>query len=202
MMPISRERVLALLERWKPIGYEKTADGAELIGRVPHVAPLAWFHELFPSLDSEGEAMLEATVPGFASSRVGEILREFNGCILFSTNLYMLGRRTSYDRSGSVHQPWDMYTSNVLERRYEVPSGALLIGGSNCLPTGVTIVETKDRRAEAYDRMKPYRKLFEWASVDAWLLAEIDRLRGLFDDQGRLAVPKEELARFDMGMPH
>jgi hypothetical protein len=178
--------MLALLERWKPLGYEEMPDGAKLIGRVPHVAPLAWLHEVFPPLDLEDEEALVANVPGFASSRVREILREFNGCNLFSSELFLLGQCTSYDRSGSVHEPWSIYDTNVLDQNDEVPPDALIIGGSNGLPDGVTMIETRDRRVEAYDCMSPYRKLFEWASVDQWLFAEINRLGKLFDDQGRL----------------
>ena len=200
-MEITRKSVLALLEHWKRFGCERTNDGADLIGRALHVAPQAWLHQIFPPLNFAGERKLAADVSGFASSRAREVLREFNGCILFSSNLYLLGRRTSYDRSGSVHQPWDIYSSNALNQHHEVPSGALVIGGSNCLYHGVTITETEDRRVEAYDRVSPYRKLFEWASVDDWLFAEIGRLARLFDDQGRLIAP-DELARFDMGWSH
>ena len=105
-------------------------------------------------------------------------------------------------------QPWDMFDSNVSGREGEVPSGALIIGGSNCLYDGVTMIETEDRRVEAYARRSLIRqlfvgrrKLFEWPSVDAWLFAEINRLTTLFDDRGRLIAP-EELARFDLGARH
>lgn len=211
-MRIARNSILALLERWKPIGHEVARDGADLIGRVPHVAPLAWFHHVFPPLSLDGDQRLAADIPGFASSRVREVLREFNGCDLFSTNLYLLGQRTSYARDGSVHQPWDIYTDNVLDQHDEVPEDTLIVGGSNCLSDGVTTVETRDGRVEAYacasrpfrKRLRrlagrPYRKLFEWASIDDWLLCEINRLSKLFDDQGRVVAP-DDLARFDMGV--
>lgn len=41
------DRVVTQIESYEPLGARVLDDGARLIGHVPHVAPEAWFHQIY-----------------------------------------------------------------------------------------------------------------------------------------------------------
>jgi hypothetical protein len=183
------------LLRWTAIGHRVFDDGTELIGRVPHVAPEAWLHKLFPKLDSQIIARYEEVLPGFKGSAFSRFLQLFNGLNLFSTDFYLLGHRSSYKRDGSVFQPWELLTSNGPNRGGIAPPELLIIGGSNVLRKGVTFTENPSGSIWAIDRTRPGLPMFEWPDFETFLYSEIRRLASLFDDEGR-PQDQEKLAQY------
>src|SRR6266853_226310 len=91
--------VLGILLAAKPLGYERLSDGTQVIGHVPHVAPKAFLHELYPPLSAEEMEEVEKLLGKSLPLDFGKFLAMANGCFLFSGSLSIYGRRTSYART-------------------------------------------------------------------------------------------------------
>src|SRR4051794_12669647 len=130
---IERAWVNESLNRWTPIGHNVIDDGTELIGRIPHVAPFAWLHYLFAPVGNIDIEFYCERILNFKYYNYKNFLLIFNGVNLFSKNLYLLERRTSYRRDGSIHQPWELSDTNLVPTEEGAPPYTLIIGGSNAL---------------------------------------------------------------------
>ncbi len=189
-----RTMVLARLEIWKGLGQRTTQSGAEQIARVPHVAPMAWFHDVFAPITAEEQAALLQALPAYSTSALRDIHRAFNGIDLFSSNFFLYGRRANYVRSVDNVLPWDLIGH---QRRDHLPGGALLVGGNNALDTGANFIELADGTVIAVGEKNWDQPLFEWPNLRTCLLAELDRLSFLFDKEGR-PIDKAALANFGL----
>jgi hypothetical protein len=198
MIPITHEEIRSYLTRWTLTGHELFLDGTELIGKVSHLSPDAWLHELFAPPSEPNYEQLLHHIPNIFDFEIGKLLSVLNGINLFSSQLFIYGLRTSYRRDGSVFQPWDITTHHCEETHNLHGKNAIVFGGSDGLPDGICYVENSDLSVEAFDRNDWSRPMHSWPNLHDFVRAEVGRLSLLFDDFGK-PVDESLLADFEFG---
>lgn len=189
MDKITHEEIRSRLTRWMPTGYEVYSDGTELIGKVPHFGPYAWFHQLFAPPPEQSHEQLLHYIPNIFDFEVGKLLLRLNGMNLFSSHLFIYGLRTSYRRDGSIFQPWEITTHHREKAHNLHGRNAIVFGGSDALPNGISFVENADLSIEAFDRNDWSKPMHSWDDLHCFVKSEIARLSLLFDDLGK---PQDE----------
>lgn len=183
------DRILETIATYEMIGVRVLQDGAKLTGHVPHVAPLAWFHQVFPPLTlgeiQRIEANIEIAIPDVFSA----FLQKANGLYIFSGDLYIRGLRRNYSRSiEAVWQPFSILTPNVDERPRNAKKTHLFIGGYE--PDGSQLYIDVSDQSVYRCTQRSVKPLYKWPSFEVMLESEVQRLTTLFDHQGRLLNPK------------
>jgi hypothetical protein len=198
MSQITHHEIRSSLKRWMPTGHEVFSDGTELIGKVPHLGPYAWFHELFaPPIKPNFDQLLHY-IPNIFDFEIGKMLPSLNGMNLFSSHLFIYGLRASYRRDASVFQPWEITTHHCEKTDKLRGRSAIVFGGSDGLPHGISFVENADLTIEAFDRNDWNKPIHVWPNLHDFVTAEIARLSLLFDDLGK-PLDSSLLADFDFG---
>lgn len=154
------------------------------MGHVPHVAPEAWFHLLFPPLDEGEIAELERNL-GMPLDRVfRNFLSQHNGISLFSDAVAVYGVRKQLGRRGdAVWQPYDILTPNREERPRDGRREHLIVGSYE-FDGSLVVIDTRDSRTFRSDR-DSVTPLNTWKDFYAFLGAEAERLSHLFDGSGK-----------------
>ncbi|MGE0045465.1 MAG: SMI1/KNR4 family protein [Hyphomonadaceae bacterium] len=176
-----RERVwirwpelLERIDRWRALGDETTSSSVQHIGRL---ANGRWLITLYPGLSSAEIAMAEARI----GVRVPDTFRSFlscsNGARLFDS-LSIFGSVPALNRK--LEQPIDLWAENILR-----PEGALVFGGVTAWSGEGKLVILPDGVVHVVPNEAPFHSLAKWASLESFLLAEIDRLNGLHASDGR-----------------
>jgi hypothetical protein len=178
------EVVWSLIGKARSLGSRRLDDGTELIGKVPHIAPEAWFHQVYAPLSSEQVAQLERQM---REVPLPPVYREFltsccNGLGVFCDSLCLFGFRRNYVRTGDgVWQPYALETPNVLERESGSGLDEFFFGCYGCDGSLIFL-----KRGRVYRRSRASRQpLNEWADFRSFLVSEVERLATLFDQQGR-----------------
>mgnify|MGYP001238724586 CR=1 FL=1 len=183
----SWEYLNALLDRWRNHPVRRLANGTELICPVPHVAPEAWLHEIHGRLDYVAINALEREFKRPIPKALREFYKEANGLHLFSDEISVYGRRTSFDRNGEgTHQPYCLVTQNGAGERFPgCPNEFVFIGGYSDDGSNVAITSTESQEVL---RLEPAtgREIARWPSIWVWICSEADRYDALFDDEGRM----------------
>src|SRR5215469_1383045 len=112
----------------RALGYEVKHDGAQVFGRVPHVAPLAWLHQVYPPLHERDILRLERRLNRQVPDDYRGWLRRANGFDAFSGRLVFYGQRTDYSRDPTVVQPYDLSLPNLQERLRDADKSAFFFG--------------------------------------------------------------------------
>ena len=180
------DRVRTLACEASVFGYRRLENGTELFGHVPHVAPEAWLHELFAPLVDDELAKLELSLGRPLPDDYAEWLRLCNGGHFFSMALSFDGLRRTNSRDPEAREPFALETPNLYERPDDAPEDALFFGfyradGSHLYLGG----DGKVYRC-ARDSAKP---LNDWDDFAAAVISELERLRDLFDQEGRPKDP-------------
>lgn len=178
------ESIIQKLMKWKTCGERTLDNGTRLICHVPHVAPEAWFHEIYPSLDEMRIEEIAIKTGGELPKDLIEFLRCTNGINVFSDSLRLYGFRTSYVRTGDeAIQPYDLISANM-EKERDMPKTWLLIGGYRW--DGSSILYDLGLCNNKVYRCDPDSNaiLQEWDSLWSLLDLEIDRLSELYDGNG------------------
>jgi hypothetical protein len=163
-------------------------NGTRLIGHVPHIAPEAWFQLIFSPISENGLNRLEEDLGMQLPAVFRGFLQRCNGLRAFSGHLYVRGLRTSFARTGdAVWQPFSILTPNLDERPGNAKSSYLFIGGYE--PNGLQLyIDTAGLRVYRC-RERSAKPLHEWSNFETMLESEIQRLKPLFDREGRLLNP-------------
>jgi hypothetical protein len=198
MEKITHEAIKETLSRWMPSGHKLFPDGTELIGRVPHISEYAWFHELFAPPQEPNHDQLLYYIPNIFTFEVGKTLLRLNGMNLFSSHLFVYGLRNNYSRDAGVFQPWEITTHHREETHNLFGRNAIVFGGSDALPDGISFVENTDGTIEAFDRNEWHKPMHIWENFHDFIRAEIARLSLLFDNDGK-PTDKRHLADFNFG---
>ena len=178
------------MERAKILGERQLPNGTRLIGHVPHVAPEAWLHEIFPPLDKGGIDKLEAGLKMSIPTDYKEFLSVANGLMLFSCRLSLDGLRTSYVRTGDeAIQPFSLLTPNTFERPKDALPSYLFIGGYGQDGSRLYIDGETSKVFRAARRTST--PLNEWKNFEEMLVTETIRIALLFDDKGKRINPNE-----------
>jgi hypothetical protein len=94
------------------------------------------------------------------------------------------GRRTTYERSIDVREPFDLIVPNTLERLADAPDGALFFGGYDW--DGSLVYLDQSERVVRCDR-DTAEPLNTWPDLSTMLWTEFVRLESRFDiDSGAL----------------
>ncbi|MDQ3996486.1 MAG: SMI1/KNR4 family protein [Gemmatimonadota bacterium] len=185
--------VNAVIESARALGSRRLDDGTELIGHVPHVAPEAWLHILFPALTPEEIRQVEAEIGRPLGPTFSSVLAMHNGLSLFSDSLYIYGHRKSVRRTGAaVRQPFSIRTPNTLERPKDAAPSHLFVGGYESDGSHLYI-DLRDSRVCRCTR-RSAAPLNAWDDFFGMLNSEARRLATLFDSQGRRTASLEALA--------
>jgi hypothetical protein len=176
--------VMTLILEWEPLGCRVAADGARLIGHVPHVAPEAYLHVVFPALDDEGIAQIAEQIGRSLPPDLEAFFRMANGIDLFSSSLCVDGLRGDYVRTDNdAWQPFSISLINLDERPPDADDCHVFFGGYNwdrsllyLAPWSPKVYRCSPTTAEP---------LNEWPSLGHMLVSEVKRLALLFDRQGR-----------------
>ncbi len=127
-MNIYFKDILDALLQWKQGGERLLENGTILICKVPHIAPKAWFHIIYPRIEvttiNEIEKELSISLP----DDFKEFLLTTNGINIFSDSISVYGKRTSYVREvDEAIQPYDLALHHNEVKHY-IPDKFLVIG--------------------------------------------------------------------------
>ena len=174
-------RIVAAAEA---LGTRTAGTGARLVGHVPHVAPEAYLHVVYPALPSSEIPPLESEVGRPLPESYRSFLETMNGLSLFSGSLSIYGRRAISVRSGdAVWQPFSVVTPNTYERPRSLAADAVVIGGYR--RDGSLIYVRGSGEVIRCQREDP-RPLNRWPEFPGMLAEEAVRLSAYFDELGRL----------------
>src|SRR5688572_22835407 len=178
-----KSEVLKIINRAKNFGFKEQGDGTKLFGHTPHVAPLAWFHKMFPPITEIEILKLEKNLKQDIPKPYKNFLtNENNGLSLFSGSLSLDGYRKHYNRKSFDFLPFDLITPNVHERPNDATENQFFIGGYNWDGSLVYVdKKTYGIHRCSRERIEP---LNTWKSLDDFLSKEVKRLSMLFDENG------------------
>jgi hypothetical protein len=178
------KEVLSILRRFEHLGTRSLPNGTQLIGHVPHLAPEAYLHVVFPGLKKTDLSRMEMEIGRSFSPSLLELYSSCNGMTLFSGSLALYGLRTSYARTGdAVWQPFSIAIPNVDERLDGADQDAVFFGTYDW---DGSLLYTSPKSPVVYrctrDSTRPLNK---WPSVQNMLLSEVRRIDKLFDANGK-----------------
>jgi hypothetical protein len=81
---------------YRKYGTELLENGTELICKTPHIAPLAWCHQVYPPLDEKYIYELELEMRINIPKDYQDFLKETNGTKLFNSGLKLYGMRFNF----------------------------------------------------------------------------------------------------------
>lgn len=176
--------VFSAMEQAKAFGEDTSRDGARMFGHIPHVAPRAWFHIMYPPLGANDIAEIERSIQRPVPSAYQNLLRITNGLTLFGGSLSLFGRRTDYSRDPAVRQPFDLSVSNLKERPPGAKDSWFFFA---FYKQDGSLAYLDDEKSPVYrgNRTMSDPKLNEWPDLAAFLSAETARLATHFDERGR-----------------
>lgn len=179
----SFNKILNAIEKAKSFGYSKLADGTQLYGKIPHAGTNAWLHAVFAPLDISGLDLLEKHIGMPLPPTMKDLFLEANGLDLFSSSLSIDGLRKNYKRTiDEVWQPYDIRTPNVEERPPDSTLEMVFIGGYNW-DGSLLYINNKTERIFRCSASSA-QPLNEWKNIWTMMIAEINRLRKHFDNNG------------------
>jgi hypothetical protein len=184
------QHLSVLMQRACRLGHKTLADGTQLFGRAPHIAPEAWLHALFPPISDYEIDQIETAV----GSSIPGVFRDFltlaNGFSIFSDSLSIYGYRSNYERTpDSVWQPFSIITPNTVERPIDASESHLFIGGYPCGTGYLLYIDERDQKVSRCSRSSA-RPLQQWSSFPEMVVKESSRLATFFDELGRKIDPK------------
>ena|SRR5688572_22153158 len=178
----------SILRRWEHLGERKTTLGATLIGRVPHVGPEAWLHEVYKGLSEQELAVLEEALPSPIPVVFQDFLRRANGLKMFSDRMSISGFRAAISRNGDGrYQPYDLREDNDPDgppsRR---PESILVFGhcGENESAVFFDLKLGPQQSRVGMTLMDSFREVQSWPDFWTWVVHETERLARNCDRQG------------------
>jgi hypothetical protein len=180
--------VFRVIRQASAFGEATSENGATMYGHVPHVAPEAWFHIVYPGLDDQEMADVECSLGRPIPAAYRQLLKVSNGLTLFSGALSLEGRRRDYSRKVSIRLPFDLADPNVHERPRAADQAWFIFGfyqsdGSRAW------IDPLDGGVCRGNRNLTQPRLNQWPSLDDFLTTEVTRLSAHFDDSGRRLNP-------------
>lgn len=180
--------ILGLLKKFDYLGEKTLGDGTHLIGKAPHIAPLAWLHTIYPPLSEEEISILEGQINNKIPKSYKDFLLLTNGLNVFNTTFSLYGLRKNYNRTTEdIWQPFDIILPNTIEKPDHATHNTFIIGSYDW-DGSYLYMNTESERVFMCDR-EDITPLYEWESFREMLEKEVKRLVGLFDKQGRELLP-------------
>ncbi|HTJ52947.1 MAG TPA: SMI1/KNR4 family protein, partial [Cyclobacteriaceae bacterium] len=176
--------IFKILKSYSSLGEETLKDGTILIGKAPHIAPMAWLHKIYPGLSTAEIGTLEKELGAKIPVVFKDFLQITNGLSVFNTTLCIYGLRKNYIRTiENVWQPFDIKTPNLYERPKGSKENCFFIG-SYFWDGSKLYIDTIDNKVYrcSNNSSKPINM---WNSFPDMLKVEIKRLCKLFDKDGK-----------------
>lgn len=174
--------IASKLFEFKNLGFSEDTHKTKLIGHLPRVAPHAWLHQIFAPLERSDIKKIEEELSVKLPSSLVSFFLFANGLNVFSNSLSIYGMRKPISRSEIAFEPFEIKTSNLIERPRDAESHHLFIGGYNW-DRSQLFMDTKDGKVYRCLRNSS-GKLNHWNSLFSMLSSEIDRLSSHFDENG------------------
>jgi len=179
------DEVRNIIDRYKIVGEQILEDGTILIGKVPHIAPHAWLHNIYPVLSNEEVQLIEEqtglTIPG----SYGYFLTNYsNGLKIFSGAISLDGLRKKLGRSiENAWQPYSIFTPNNIERIKDAKPSHFFIGGYNWNNGSLIYIDNQTGKVHRCSK-NSIKPLNTWDNFESMLVSETNRLALLFDEKG------------------
>ena len=182
------------LKKWESLGIEEIPNRCKRIGHVPHVAPMAYLHEVYAPLDETDVDDLEQKISRTFPKPLREFYRHHNGLRMFSETFVVYGSIKNLDRSDfsyGVYCPIDLQTSNIPGRPGNAQEATVFFGGY-VEDFSKLYLDAKNRviRCPKEDASKI---LNMWENLGEWLVTETRRLNSLFDEAGKETIYYKDL---------
>jgi len=179
-------QVLKFLEKARHLGSVEQ-DGVQLIGHVPHVAPEAYLHLVFPGLNDKEVEQLDVEIRRRLPAWLRDFYRRANGIDMFSGTLSIHGLRRYLIDDNGAPQPFSLSLINVDERVPGAPDDCIFFatygfdGSLLCtLGKGNQVYRTGRETFEILNR---------WKTFSSAIIEETERISNLFNNNGELKHP-------------
>jgi hypothetical protein len=175
------------LSKYEKLGVEKQSNGTELIGKAPHIAPLAYLHSIYKGLNTKEIDRLEQELETEIPIDYKKFLQFSNGLHIFNTTFCLDGLRTSYNRTKEIENrlPFSILTTNLYERPKNAKPEHFFIGGYDW-GNGSHLYINRDNNKVYRCKENDIKPLNEWNNLNEMILSEIDRLMELHNVSGEL----------------
>lgn len=178
------QSVIDRLNSFRNLGEKVLSDGTHLIGKAPHIAPMAWLHSLYPPLTDGQIIEMEAQLGLIIPNEYKIFLKASNGLNAFNTTFCLYGFRKNFNRNLiDVWQPSDIFNPNIKERPRNAMKSIFFIGWYDWDGSQLYI-DTTTNKVHLCEREDAI-SLYQWNSFRNMLESEITRLMTLFDAHGR-----------------
>ena len=183
-------QLIANIETWSRLGVETLPAGTRRIAHIPHLAPHAYLHTIFPPLPAGEIGAMEVLVgKAFPPSLVFFFSRT-NGMHLFH-QISVYGLRTTYDRTNipaMLEQPFDIGLPNEAAAANEALRTCIVAGSLIEEETDICVGES----GEAFFWDKKAEKLLplRFDNIIECLLWLFSTASLFFDDRGRKTAPQ------------
>lgn len=181
--------ILKSVHQADALGTRVLSNGTRLVGHVPHVAPEARLHLIFPPMNTTQIKAIENGIGKPLPPPLKALFQRTNGLGLFSDSLAIFGYRHSYVRVGDeAWQPFDIITPNLYERPVGADPSEVFFGSYRC-DGSLLSISNENLTVVRCDRQSA-KPLNRWSSLGVMIVSEVDRLEALFDQQGRQRDPE------------
>ena len=178
------KKILNRLRKFQKFGTEKQPNGTLLIGKAPHIAPLAWLHTIYKGLNEKELENLEKEVGTKIPEDYIEFLKFSNGLNIFNTTFNLYGLRNSFNRQNEIKNrlPFSLVDKNNLERPKNAKDKHFFIGSYDWDGSLLYIDKTNNKvyRTES-ENLNPKN---EWTNFNDMILSEIYRIIELHNENG------------------
>lgn len=186
--------VTRTISKWSQKGEKLLSNGVRLVCPIPHVAPEAWLHVLFPPLTKpeieEVERNLRAPLP----DDFKDFLRKTNGLHMFAYNISIWGVRKNFARSGDeAWRPFNLISHNdEADRPSGSPEGVIYFANADGGDTWCFFEFNKNGYIVGKTDRHNFRSIGNWPDFATWLLDEIESVEILFDSEGVMIAKRPE----------
>jgi hypothetical protein len=182
-------KVTSFIYKYKFIGEQRLDDGTILIGRMPHIAPHAWLHNIYPVLNDNEMLLIQKKIGGvIPKSYTNFLILHSNGISIFNDALSLDGLRKKAGRSiEAAWQPYSIFTPNIVERIRDAKPHHFFIGGYGW-DGSLLYIDANTEKVYRCSRTS-IKPLNSWNSFGDMLVSETERIALLFDENG---VEKDE----------
>jgi len=183
--------IILELKPYEKYGSIIQKNGTKLIGKAPHIAPMAWLHSIFQGLDINDLQIIASELNTVIPKDYADFLTFSNGLDLFTGTLSLFGRRTSYDRVAEINarQPFSLITTNAYEKPSNSNENYFYIGSYNW-DGSLIFIDILNSKVHRCDRDNA-QILNSWANFNEFLKIEICRLKSLYNENGTEKKPDE-----------
>jgi len=157
-------------------------NGTIILGKVPHLGPEAWLHEIYAPLNEQEIKSLELNLKMNLSTSIKDFYRCCNGLSIFSDELRLYGYQKIFTRSIEAdREPYSIILKNVEERLKDAKKEYLFLGSYK--EDGSQIIYNQlNGKVVRSERYASKKILNEWENIVIFLESEIIRLSKFYSN--------------------